>query len=50
MKKCKLILSVLILITTLTGCYEAREKRYYSDETNYITDEAIVDNIIYLEE
>ena len=44
------MLIVFVIIATMTGCYEEREKKYYSDKTNYITDEAIVDNIIYLEE
>lgn len=39
--------SVLILIVSVLGCYSAREKAYYSDTSNFITEEATVDNIIY---
>lgn len=31
----------------LTGCYQTREKEYYSNKENYITEEAVVDNIIF---
>lgn len=40
----------LAIIISLAGCYTAREKVYYADMNNYITEEATVDNIIYNEE
>ena len=52
-KSCIRILSAelaLVLILFLSGCYSYREKAYYSDRNNYITEEATVDNIIYNEE
>lgn len=47
MRKTWLILMILILMFSLTGCYHSREKKYYSDTSNYITEEAIVKNIIF---
>ena len=48
----KIVCFVLIfeVILSLTGCYQVREKEYYSDENNYITEEAVVDNIIFDED
>ncbi|MBQ6695567.1 MAG: hypothetical protein IJN16_02575 [Lachnospiraceae bacterium] len=40
---------VLSFAISLSGCYSAREKAYYADMTNFITEEATVDNIIYEE-
>lgn len=40
----------LAFFISLSGCYTTREKEYYSDINNYITDEATVDNIIYNED
>lgn len=41
----------LLLIIMMTfpsyGCYQSREKKYYSDDNNYLTEEAVVDNIIF---
>lgn len=48
-KKYRLMLIVFMIIATMTGCYEEQEKKYYSDKTNFITDEAFVENIIYKE-
>ena len=41
---------VLFSAISLSGCYSAREKAYYADMTNFITEEATVDNIIYNKE
>lgn len=41
---------VLVVMFSLTSCYKMREKKYYADTNNYITEEAVVDNIIYNEE
>lgn len=38
---------MLTLVISLLGCYATREKAYYADESNFITEEATVDNIIY---
>ena len=38
---------VLFSAIYISGCYSAREKSYYADMTNFITEEATVDNIIY---
>ena len=39
-----------ILVLSLSGCFSYREKAYYSDRNNYITEEATVENVIYDEE
>lgn len=52
-KYCVRLLAVglmLAILVSLPGCYAALEKAYYSDRNNFITEEAIVDNIIYNEE
>lgn len=41
---------IIFIIITFNGCYKVREKKYYEDKANYITEEAVVDNIIYNEE
>ena len=41
---CIIIFSFMI---SMTGCYQIREKNYYSDKNNYITEEALIDNIIF---
>ena len=41
---------VLTFVISLSGCYSTREKVYYADMSNFITEEATVDNIIYDEE
>lgn len=41
---------VLAVLVSLSGCYAVREKVYYSDMNNYITEEAKVENILYNEE
>ena len=43
------MLLAFIMVFGLTGCYERRERAYYSDVNNFITEEAVVDNIIYNE-
>ncbi len=49
-KKCKLLSLVLIALFLLVGCSKIHEKKYYADINNFITDEAVVDNVIYNEE
>lgn len=49
-KKSIYIALILVVMFSLNGCYKMREKKYYTDTNNYITEEAIVDNIIYNEE
>lgn len=44
---CTLCLLALLL---LTGCQARREKAYYADKDNYITDTATVENVLYEEE
>ncbi|MGN1155741.1 MAG: hypothetical protein ACI4TK_06155 [Agathobacter sp.] len=44
------VLLALFLIIHLSGCNRLHEKEYYSDLSNFITEEAVVDNIIYDEE
>ena len=41
---------ILTLLVPFSGCYSVREQAYYGDRDNFITEEAIVDNIIYNEE
>ena len=49
-KKCKVLSLVLIALFLLVGCSKMHEKKYYEDINNFITDEAVVDNVIYNEE
>lgn len=49
-KKYKLLSLVLIALFLLVGCSKMHEKKYYADINNFITDEAVVDNVIYNEE
>lgn len=49
-KKSMFLLFAVILFVSFAGCSKMREKEYYSDINNFITEEAIVDNIIYNEE
>ena len=49
-KGCVCLLFVLFAVFFLTGCSKMREKEYYADINNFITEEAVVDNIIYNEE
>ena len=39
-----------VVILSLSGCSRLREKKYYADTSNYITGEAIVNNIILYED
>ena len=41
---------VLAFFILLSGCYSAREKAYYMDMNNFITEDATIDNIIYNKE
>lgn len=45
-----LSLSIVLVLLLLTSCYGKQERAYYTDRSNYITDVAIVDNIIYKED
>ncbi len=51
MKKGSIICMCLVVVAAalvlLFGSYETREKMYYGDQSNFITEKAIVDNIIY---
>lgn len=38
---------VLIMLLSFSACYQSKEREYYSNKENYITEEAIIDNIIY---
>lgn len=49
-KKYTCLMFVLLVACSLLGCSRMREKDYYADTNNYITEEAVVDNIIYNEE
>ena len=40
----------MTLFVSVSGCYASREKAYYSNRDNFITEEAIVENIIYIQE
>ena len=42
-----LVAGVTAAALLLNGGLKLREKAYYMDESNYITEEAIVDNVIY---
>ena len=41
------LLLVIGMVFSLGGCYHAREKAYYSDKNNFLSGEAVVDNIIF---
>lgn len=47
--KCKLFSLVLIASFLLGECSKIHEKEYYADIDNFITEEAVVDNVIYNE-
>lgn len=49
-KKYVLLSLVIIAVFLLVGCSKMHEKEYYADINNFITDEAVVDNVIYNEE
>lgn len=44
------IIILIGFVFHLNGCYQAKEKAYYSDKNNYICGDAVVDNIIFDEE
>lgn len=54
MKRRIIALSFLLLwisiFVSVSGCYASREKAYYSNKANFITEEATVENIIYIQE
>lgn len=53
MKKNRRVLIVFVIgvvTLVLSGCYQIREKKYYSEKSNFITEEALVENIILDEE
>lgn len=41
---------VILLAATLSSCYRIQEKQYYADESNFITDTAVVESILYNED
>lgn len=51
----KKVISVLcfmlvgVVLFSLSGCQREREKKYYTNKSNYITENAIVENVIYNE-
>lgn len=48
MKRFALTVCVIVsCLLLLTGCWDAREKSYYSDPDNFISDTATVDKIAY---
>lgn len=48
LKRIFLIIAVFVLIVSLIIDYcKSIEKRYYFDKNNYITEDAVVDNIVY---
>ena len=48
MKRFALTVCVIVsCLFLLTGCWDAREKSYYSDPDNFISDTATVDKIAY---
>ena len=49
MKQIKRLSALLIATVFFTGCYAYHEREYYSDIDNFITEEAVVNNIIYKE-
>lgn len=49
-KRLTFVCMTLILMVSLTACYQKREKKYYSNKENFIIDVAVVKNIIYDEE
>ena len=44
------LLLCMTIFASVTGCYASREKAYYSNRGNFITEEAVVENIIYIQE
>lgn len=49
-KKITLLVLIFEVILSLSGCYRMKEKKYYSDESNYITEEAVVISMNLYEE
>lgn len=43
----RMVFLFILVAFLLAGCSKVREKEYYADLDNFITGEAIVDNIIY---
>ena len=48
-RKCIILMQLMVLICILSGCMKKREIEYYLDTSNYITEEAVVEDIIYEE-
>ena len=44
------LLLCMTIFASVTACYASREKAYYSNRGNFITEEAVVENIIYIQE
>lgn len=49
-KKGEILILIFSLVFTLNGCRKQKEKAYYENTNNYITEDAVVDNIIYNED
>ena len=41
---------IIIILFLISGCYRNKEKLYYLDVSNFIKEEATVDNVLYDEE
>ena len=50
LKKIICLLIIFEAVISLSGCYRMKEKKYYSDESNYITEEAVVISMNLYEE
>ena len=49
--KCIALIAIcFVMVYSLLGCYRQRERKYYSDKSNYITCEAVVKNIFLSED
>ena len=44
------IVIIIIILFLISGCYRNKEKLYYLDVSNFIKEEATVDNVLYDEE
>lgn len=44
------IIIIIIILFLISGCYRNKEKLYYLDVSNFIKEEATVDNVLYDEE
>ena len=48
--KIAFVVCVIFILFSISGCFAAQAKPYYEDMNNYITEDATVENIIYVEE